>query len=87
VLARPTYSNVLYNQMVSWNSGLDLTMKLGRGTRTSPQTGKTDCLVIDLVGNSDRHAEGVKPMLSRSVSSPGRRVLSLRLMMYRKYLE
>lgn len=35
VLARPTKSINLYRQCV------------GRGTRTSPQTGKTDCLILD----------------------------------------
>ena len=41
-MARPTQSRALYTQM------------LGRGTRLSPDTGKTDCLVLDFVGNS-RH--------------------------------
>lgn len=40
-LARPTQSRALYTQM------------LGRGTRLAP--GKTDCLVLDFVGNSGRH--------------------------------
>lgn len=40
-LARPTQSRALYVQM------------LGRGTRKAP--GKTDCLVLDFVGNSGRH--------------------------------
>jgi ATP-dependent helicase IRC3 len=41
ILARPTKSRVLYAQMV------------GRGTRRFP--GKDDCLILDLVGNSERH--------------------------------
>lgn len=40
-LARPTQSRALYVQMI------------GRGTRKSP--GKTDCLILDFVGNSGRH--------------------------------
>ncbi len=41
IIARPTRSRSLYQQM------------LGRGTRTYP--GKTDCLVLDVVGASTRH--------------------------------
>jgi hypothetical protein len=41
IMARPTKSRSLYVQMI------------GRGTRRSP--GKSDCLVIDLLGNSRRH--------------------------------
>src|SRR2546426_3543198 len=41
IIARPTQSAVLYPQM------------LGRGTRTYP--GKTDCLILDVVGVSTRH--------------------------------
>src|SRR5882724_11157237 len=41
LVARPTQSALLYQQM------------LGRGTRTYP--GKTDCLVLDVVGVSTRH--------------------------------
>lgn len=40
-IARPTKSRALYTQMV------------GRGTRLSE--GKTDCLLLDFVGNSGRH--------------------------------
>ena len=40
-VARPTKSRALYTQMV------------GRGTRIAP--GKTDCLVLDFVGNAGRH--------------------------------
>ena len=43
VLARPTQSRSLHFQMI------------GRGLRLSPQTGKTDCLVIDTAGNIFRH--------------------------------
>ena len=42
VMARPTLSKPLYIQM------------LGRGTRLYP--GKTDCLILDVVGASTRHA-------------------------------
>src|SRR2546422_9683985 len=41
IVARPTQSALLYQQM------------LGRGTRTYP--GKTDCLVLDVVGVSTHH--------------------------------
>jgi ATP-dependent helicase IRC3 len=41
IMARPTKSRPLYVQMI------------GRGTRRAP--GKTDCLVIDLLGNSRHH--------------------------------
>jgi len=41
VIARPTLSPTLYQQMI------------GRGTRIHP--GKADCLVLDLVGASSRH--------------------------------
>ncbi|SCZ91483.1 BZ3500_MvSof-1268-A1-R1_Chr1-2g01439 [Microbotryum saponariae] len=40
LLARPTKSRNLFQQMI------------GRGMRKSPLTGKTDCLIIDFVGNS-----------------------------------
>lgn len=43
VIARPTRSRVLWMQMV------------GRGLRTSPDTGKRDCLVMDFVGASALH--------------------------------
>ena len=42
IFARPTASQSLYSQM------------LGRGLRLYP--GKTECLVIDLVGNSEKHS-------------------------------
>ena len=41
IVARPTKSRPLYVQMI------------GRGTRTWP--GKTDCIIIDLVGSTSRH--------------------------------
>jgi len=44
VMARPTRSNILFQQAI------------GRGIRLSPQTGKTDCLVIDFVDNASEHA-------------------------------
>lgn len=43
VIARPTKSRTLYSQMV------------GRGLRLHPESGKTDCLVLDLVGVAGRH--------------------------------
>lgn len=42
-IARPTKSRGLFTQMV------------GRGTRLSPATGKTDCLVLDFAGLTSRH--------------------------------
>jgi ATP-dependent helicase IRC3 len=42
LLARPTRSRNLFSQMI------------GRGMRLSPATGKKDCMVLDLVGNSER---------------------------------
>ena len=41
IIARPTQSALLYQQMLGW------------GTRTYP--GKTDCLVLDVVGVSTQH--------------------------------
>lgn len=43
VFLRPTKSAALYIQMS------------GRGMRTSPDTGKRDCLVLDFAGNVERH--------------------------------
>jgi hypothetical protein len=43
VMAQPTKSAGLYSQM------------LGRATRLSPETGKTDALVLDFVGNAGWH--------------------------------
>jgi ATP-dependent helicase IRC3 len=42
LLARPTRSRNLFSQMI------------GRGLRLSPQTGKKDCLILDLVGTIER---------------------------------
>lgn len=42
LFARPTKSQIVYSQAV------------GRGTRLSPETGKTDCLVLDMVGAANR---------------------------------
>ena len=42
-VARPTKSTALYTQMI------------GRGLRPSPDTGKSDCLVLDFVGASGKH--------------------------------
>lgn len=61
IVARPTRSRLLYMQM------------LGRGTRLFP--GKSDCLVIDLVGATDRHdimtAAAVLQVRSRSLTQRG----------------
>lgn len=43
ILARPTKSKALHFQMI------------GRGLRLSPETNKTDCIVIDIAGNVMRH--------------------------------
>ncbi len=43
ISGRPTLSKALYHQM------------LGRGLRLSPETGKTDCIVLDPSGNVQRH--------------------------------
>lgn len=50
-LARPTKSTGLYIQMV------------GRGTRLSPETGKSDCLVLDFGGNIARHGPFDDPFI------------------------
>ncbi|PWZ01728.1 P-loop containing nucleoside triphosphate hydrolase protein [Testicularia cyperi] len=42
LLARPTRSRNLFSQMI------------GRGLRLSPQTGKRDCLILDIVGNIEK---------------------------------
>ena len=64
LFARPTASQSLYSQM------------LGRGLRLYP--GKTECLVIDLVGNSDRHSPvqlaslaGLRPIENENLPSDG----------------
>ena len=43
VIARPTMSKILFRQQV------------GRGLRPAPETGYTDCLVLDLVGATGRN--------------------------------
>ncbi|WP_051663491.1 DEAD/DEAH box helicase [Alicyclobacillus macrosporangiidus] len=43
IMARPTTSHGLYTQMV------------GRGLRLAPHVGKTDCLVLDVVGVTELH--------------------------------
>lgn len=50
LLLRPTQSWTLYTQM------------LGRGLRPAP--GKTDCLILDVVGNTERHQLGKHPPAS-----------------------
>ncbi len=54
-LVRPTVSPGLYYQMV------------GRGFRLSPETGKTDCLVLDFGGNVLRHG----PVDAIRIKDPG----------------
>jgi superfamily II DNA or RNA helicase len=44
VLARPTQSRSLYTQQI------------GRGLRLSPETGKTDCVIVDFAGGHQRHS-------------------------------
>ena len=65
IFARPTASQSLYSQA------------LGRGLRLFP--GKTECLVIDLVGNSDRHSPvqlaslaGLRPIENENLPAEGR---------------
>lgn len=42
MMCRPTKSRTIYSQAI------------GRGTRLSPETGKTDCLILDMVGITNR---------------------------------
>ncbi|NKE69864.1 DEAD/DEAH box helicase [Nitrospiraceae bacterium HYJII51-Mn-bac16s-1-B09] len=51
IQARPTKSSLLYTQII------------GRGLRLSPETGKTHCLVIDLVDNSTKNSVKTIPSL------------------------
>jgi putative DNA primase/helicase len=51
VLARPTRSFVLYRQMI------------GRGLRTSPETGKCDCIILDHAGAVLQHGFIDDPMI------------------------
>jgi DNA repair protein RadD len=53
IMLRPTSSTVLWVQM------------LGRGTRPSPLTGKTNCLVMDFAGNTQRLGPINDPVLPR----------------------
>lgn len=59
-LARPTQSTGLYIQMI------------GRGTRLSPETGKTDCLVLDFGGNIARHGPFDEPFLPENKAGKGK---------------
>lgn len=43
LLCRPTHSRALHFQQI------------GRGLRLSPETGKTDCVIVDQAGNIQRH--------------------------------
>ena len=51
IMARPTESKVLYLQ------------ELGRGLRKSPETGKTDCVCLDVVDVVSKHALTIGPEL------------------------
>lgn len=57
VLLRPTKSPVLHVQMI------------GRGSRVSPKTGKTHCLVLDFAGNISR----LGPINAVKVPEPGKK--------------
>ncbi|MCB1033867.1 MAG: DEAD/DEAH box helicase family protein [Acidobacteria bacterium] len=62
ILARPTKSRALYSQMI------------GRGMRLHP--GKVNCLVMDVVGNTDTHTlvtpeSALKPALELKAALPG----------------
>ena len=59
-LARPTKSTGLYVQQV------------GRGTRLSPETGKTDCVVLDFAGAVKTHGPFDDPFLPESKVSKGK---------------
>jgi ATP-dependent helicase IRC3 len=60
ILARPTRSRNLFAQMVRFHivyylSLIDnASLQIGRGMRLSPDTGKTDCRIIDFVDNTNR---------------------------------
>ena len=65
LLARPTNSMNLYMQMVGhgpsshWRLCAEHLSQIGRGLRTSPETGKKDCRIIDFVdADSARRLEG-----------------------------
>ncbi|UPT53099.1 ATP-dependent DNA helicase [Synechococcus phage Yong-M3-232] len=59
-LARPTKSTGLYIQQV------------GRGTRLSPETGKTDCVVLDFAGAVKTHGPFDEPFLPESKAGKGK---------------
>lgn len=59
-LIRPTLSTGLYLQMV------------GRGIRISPETGKTNCLLLDFGGNVERHGPIGKPVLNIKKEGKGK---------------
>lgn len=58
-MLRPTMSPGLWVQM------------LGRGTRPSPETGKTDCLVLDFAGNTRRLGPINDPKIPRKKGKGG----------------
>lgn len=58
-MLRPTLSPGLWVQM------------LGRGTRVSPATGKTDCLVLDFAGNTRRLGPINDPVIPRKKGAGG----------------
>lgn len=51
IMAKPSKSSVYFTQAV------------GRGLRPSPETGKTHCLIIDLVDNAEKHSVLTIPSL------------------------
>jgi superfamily II DNA or RNA helicase len=65
-LIRPTKSKALLVQMI------------GRGSRLSPETGKVDCLVLDLAGNLDEHLplDGMPQFEEKGKAEPVERVVA-----------
>jgi superfamily II DNA or RNA helicase len=59
VVARPTQSQSLYLQMI------------GRGTRLSPKTGKTNCLILDVADVSRKHSVAAPVTLGEVLELPG----------------
>ncbi|RPD69811.1 P-loop containing nucleoside triphosphate hydrolase protein [Lentinus tigrinus ALCF2SS1-7] len=83
VIARPTLSPVLLSQMV------------GRGMRQSPQTGKKDCLIIDLA-DSRSHVPGLlsaprifgrDPAANDHIKSPNHWIFGMAMRETQKRLE
>ncbi len=64
---RPTKSTVLWVQM------------LGRGTRPSPDTGKTNCLVLDFAGNTRRLGPINDPVVPKAKGEKGEGIAPVRM--------